>query len=193
MLDVASFNEQIEREERLKRLGMFFLSLCALLFIAAVVYLAVQWGYVGTTRFTAFCVAAAVYLLCKWVVYLLLWRTASLVRPHQETFPRHRTFSSALGCGNVLFGRFHICPSWPSVSYSFLSLFFIPLIPTGCYDLSGTGKSVLSIGTEVHYFSLPIEWRAVEVLYIYAKCWSMATMILLLVVTFFDYVSSLTM
>ena len=47
MLDVASFNEQIEREERLKRLGLFFLSLCALLFIAAVVYLAVQWGYVG--------------------------------------------------------------------------------------------------------------------------------------------------
>ena len=40
MLDVASYNEQIEREERLKRLGMFFLSLCALLFIAAVVYLA---------------------------------------------------------------------------------------------------------------------------------------------------------
>lgn len=40
MLDVASFNEQIEREERLKRLGLFFLSLCALLFIAAVVYLA---------------------------------------------------------------------------------------------------------------------------------------------------------
>lgn len=29
MLDVASFNEQIEREERLKRLGLFFLSLCA--------------------------------------------------------------------------------------------------------------------------------------------------------------------
>lgn len=192
MLDVASYNEQIEREKRLKRLGMYFLSLCALLFIAAVVYLAVQWGYVGTTRFTAFCVAAAIYLLCKWVVYPQLWRTASLVRPHQETFYRHRTFSSALGCGNVLFGRFHMCPSWPSVSYSFLSLFFIPLIPTGCYDLSGTGKSVLSIDTEEHS-SLPIEWRAVEVLYIYAKCWSMATMIILPAVTFFDYVSSLTM
>lgn len=176
----------------MKRLGMFFLSLCALLFIAAVVYLAVQCGYVGTARFTAFCVAAAIYLLCKWVVYPLLWRTASLVRPHQETFYRHRTFSSALGCGNVLLGRFHICPSWPSVSYSFLSLCFIPLIPTGCYDLSGTGKSVLSIDTEEHS-SLPIEWRAVEVLYIYAKCWSMATIIILPVVTFFDYVTSLTM
>ena len=27
MLDVASYNEEIEREERLKRLGMFLLSL----------------------------------------------------------------------------------------------------------------------------------------------------------------------
>ena len=69
MLDVASYNEEIEREKRLKRLGMFFLSLCALLFIAAVVYLAVQCGYVGTARFTAFCVSATVYLLCMWVVY----------------------------------------------------------------------------------------------------------------------------
>ena len=60
---------------------MFFLSLCALLFIAAVVYLAVQCGYVGTACFTAFCVAATVYLLCMWVGYPQLWRTASLVRP----------------------------------------------------------------------------------------------------------------
>ena len=58
MLDVAGYNQQIKREERLKRLGMYFLSLCALLFIALVVYLAVQWGYVGTARFTVFCVAA---------------------------------------------------------------------------------------------------------------------------------------
>lgn len=191
-MQYAGCSKSDKEGEEVEKGGMLFLSLCALLFIAAVVYLAVQWGYVGTARFTAFCVAAAVYLLCKWVVYPQLWRTASLVRPHQEILYRYRKFCSALGCGNVLFGRFHICPSWPSVSYSFLSLFFIPLIPTGCYDLAITGKSVLSIDTEEHS-SLPVEWRAVEVLYIYAKCWSMATMILLPVVTFLDYVSSLTM
>ena len=140
MLNIESYNKQIEREEWIKRFGMRSSTLCAVLFIAAVIYLAVQWGYVGTTRFTAFCAAAAVYLLCKWVVYPLLWRTASLVRPHQETFYRHRTFSSALGCGNVLLGRFHICPSWPSVSYSFLSLCFIPLIPHRVLRPVGDGK-----------------------------------------------------
>ena len=187
MLNIASYNKQIEREEWIKRFGMRSSTLCAVLFIAAVIYLAVQWGYDGTARFTVFCAAAAVYLLCKWVVYPLLWFTASIGRPCKETFHRYRTFSSALGCGNVLFGRFHNCPSWPSISYSFISLFYIPLIPTGCYDLSGTGKSLLPIDTE-QYSSRSIKWRAVELLYIYAKCWSVAVMVLLVAATFFDYV-----
>lgn len=87
--------------------------------------------------------------LVQVVVYPLLRFTASIGRPCKETFSRRRTFSSALGCGNVLFGRFpFFSPSCPSVSYSFISLFYIPLIPTGCYDLSGTGKSLLPIDTE---------------------------------------------
>lgn len=187
MLNIESYNKQIEREEWIKRFGMRSSTLCAVLFIAAVIYLAVQWGYDGTARFTVFCAAAAVYLLCKWVVYPLLWFTASGWRPCKETFHRHRTFSSALGCGNVLFGRFHNSPSWPSISYSFISLFYIPLIPTGCYDLSGTGKSLLPIDSE-QYSSLSTKWRAVELLYIYAKCWSVALMVLLVAATFFDYV-----
>ena len=156
MLNIASYNKQIEREEWIKRFGMRLSTLCAVLFIAAVIYLAVQWGYDGTARFTVFCAAAAVYLLCKWVVYPLLRFTASIVRPCKETFHRHRTFSSALGCGNVLFGRFFhfFSPSCPSVSYS----------------------------------SQSIKWRAVELLYIYAKCWSVAVMVLLVAATFFDYV-----
>ena len=190
MLNIESYNKQIEWEEWIKRFGMRLSTLCAVLFIAAVIYLAVQWGYDGTARFTVFCAAAAVYLLCKWVVYPLLWFTASIVRPCKETFHRYRTFSSALGCGNVLFGRFHSCPSWPSISYSFISLFYIPLIPTGCYDLSGTGKSLLPIDTE-QYSSQSIKWRAVELLYIYAKCWSVAVMVLLVAPTFFDYVEFL--
>ena len=67
MLNMASYNKQIEREEWIKRFGMRSSTLCAVLFIAAVMYLAVQWGYDGTARFTVFCAAAAVYLLCKWV------------------------------------------------------------------------------------------------------------------------------
>lgn len=191
MLNIASYNKQIEREEWIKRFGMRLSTLCAVLFIAAVMYLAVQWGYDGTARFTVFCAAAAVYLLCKWVVYPLLRFTASIGRPCKETFHRCRTFSSALGCGNVLFGRFpFFSPSCPSVSYSFISLFYIPLIPTGCYDLSGTGKSLLPIDTE-QYSSQSIKWRAVELLYIYAKCWSAALMVLLVAATFFDYVEFL--
>ena len=47
MLNIASYNEQIEREEWIKRFGMRSSTLCAVLFIAAVMYLAVQWGYDG--------------------------------------------------------------------------------------------------------------------------------------------------
>lgn len=45
MLNIASYNKQIEREERIKRFGMRSLTLCAVLFIAAAVYLAVQWEF----------------------------------------------------------------------------------------------------------------------------------------------------
>ncbi|MDO5460153.1 MAG: hypothetical protein Q4F44_00750 [Bacteroidales bacterium] len=45
MLNISGYNEQIEREEWIKRFGMRSSTLCAVLFIAAVMYLAVQWGY----------------------------------------------------------------------------------------------------------------------------------------------------
>ena len=94
---------------------------------------------VGTACFTAFCVAATVYLLCMWVVYPQLWRTAPLVRHNQETFHRRRTFSSALGCGNVLFGRFHVCPSWLTVN---------ALLPDGMPSLSISQQAWSSVQTQ---------------------------------------------
>ena len=45
MLNIAGYNEQIEREEWIKRFGMRSSTLCAVLFIAAVMYLAVQWEF----------------------------------------------------------------------------------------------------------------------------------------------------
>ena len=108
--------------------------------ISAVVVLAILWGYVGTTIFTVFCVAAAVFLLCKYVVYPQMWRMVDYFRPSKDITADYHTFISAFGCGNVLLGRFHDSPSWPDISYSFFSLFYIPLIPTGCYSIARSGK-----------------------------------------------------
>jgi hypothetical protein len=87
------------------------------------------------------------------------------------------TFTSAFGCGNVLFGRFNRAPDWPSVSYSFLAIMYIPLIPTGCYDINGSGKNRLDLIGEAEYSTNKYEWSFLEVLYIYVKCWSVAVMV----------------
>lgn len=53
-------------------------------------------------------------------------------------------------------------------------------------------KSLLPIDYDTEqYSSLSIKWRAEELLYIYAKCWSVEVMVLLVVVTFLDYVAFL--
>ena len=70
--------------------------------IVAVIIFGVQNGYRGTTHFTMFCWAAAVYYFSKYIFRpkLKLW-----VYRIKEYFTRS-TFQSVIGTGEVLYGNF---------------------------------------------------------------------------------------
>ena len=69
--------------------------------IAAVIILGVQNGYHGTTHFTVFCWAAAVYFLSKYI-----FRPKSKLWVHRIKEQTRTTFQSVIGTGEVLYGHF---------------------------------------------------------------------------------------
>ena len=176
------FFERIEKERRWKRFWGRVTGVCNILLIAAVIFVAIKAGYLGSANFYLFCAAAAVFVTCKYIIYPL-WDTVDFSRGRKDikylldNMHFRNTFTSAFGCGNVLFGRFYRAPDWPSVSYSFLAIMYIPLIPTGCYDINGSGKSRLDLIGEAEYSTNKYEWILLEVFYIYVKCWSVAVMV----------------
>ena len=70
--------------------------------IAAVIILGVQNGYHGTTHFTVFCWAAAVYFFSK---YIFRPKSKHWVYRIKEYCTR-TTFQSVFGTGEVLYGHF---------------------------------------------------------------------------------------
>ena len=147
--------------------------------IVAVIILGVQNGYRGTTHFAVFCWAAAVYFFSKHVYYPLFTNRKRHDLSEYKKFFAFEHFTSFLGNGNVLYGRFDGC------CYSFLSIMYIPLIPTGRYhflenrkmiqiDSSSTKKG--GDGTYHCWKFKKFDWA--EVLYIYLKNWSFAVMVI---------------
>ena len=146
--------------------------------IVAVIILGVQNGYRGSTHFTVFCWAAAVYFFSKYVYYPLFTNRKYHPMTAYKKFFAFEHFTSLFGNGNVLFGRFD------GSCYSFLSIMYIPLIPTGRYCFLENRKMIqidsLSTkkGGDISYHCWKFkkfDWA--EILYIYLKNWSFAMMV----------------
>ena len=154
--------------------------------IAATIILGVQNGYKGSTHFAVFCWAAGVFFFSKYVYYPLFTNRKHHPMTAYKKFFAFEHFTSFLGNGNVLYGRFgNNIDLQRSTSYSFLSIMYIPLIPTGRYhfldnrkmiqiDSSSTKKD--GDGTYHCWKFKKFDWA--EVLYIYLKNWSFAVMVI---------------
>ena len=166
--------------------------------IAAGIILGVKNGYQGSTHFAVFCWAAVVYFFSKYIYYPLFTNKKLHNFSEYKKFGIHfESFTSLFGNGNVLFGRFgdkFDLPHNRTISYSFLSIMYIPLIPTGRYRFLENSKMIqidsLSTkkGGDISYNCWKFkrfDW--VEVLYIYLKNWSFAVM----VITVLDVIISL--
>lgn len=145
--------------------------------IAAVIILGVQNGYHGTTHFTVFCWAAAVYFFSKYI-----FRPKSKLWVHRIKEHTRATFQSVIGTGEVLYGHFgDLVGGRGAISYCFLSICYIPLIPIGCYGFSGTGRKMIQFTGEKitgngSYSTFTLAWNWKEILQIYLKNWSFAVM-----------------
>ena len=147
--------------------------------IATVIILGVKNGYCGSTHFAVFCWAAGIYFFSKHVYYPLFTNKKHHSMSEYKKFFAFEHFTSLFGNGNVLFGRFDGC------CYSFLSIMYIPLIPTGRYCFLENRKMIqidsLSTkkGGDISYHCWKFkkfDWA--EVLYIYLKNWSFAVMVI---------------
>ena len=147
--------------------------------IATVIILGVKNGYCGSTHFAVFCWAAGIYFFSKHVYYPLFTNKKHHSMSEYKKFFAFEHFTSLFGNGNVLFGRFDGC------CYSFLSIMYKPLIPTGRYHFLDNRKMIqidsLSTkkGGDISYHCWnfkKFDWA--EVLYIYLKNWSFAVMVI---------------
>ena len=147
--------------------------------IATVIILGVKNCYQGSTHFAVFCWAAGIYFFSKYIYYPLFTNKKHHSMSEYKKFFAFEHFTSFLGNGNVLFGRFD------GSSYSFLSIMYIPLIPTGRYCFLENRKMIQidSLSTkkdgDISYHCWKFkkfDWA--EVLYIYLKNWSFAVMVI---------------
>ena len=160
--------------------------------IAAVIILGVQNGYRGTTHFTVFCWAAAVYFFSKYIFKPKSRHWTSRIK----NYYKRAAFQSAFGTGEVLFGNFgDLVGGRGPISYCFLSICYIPLIPIGCYGFSGTGRKMIQFTGEKitgdgSYRTFTLAWNWKEILQIYLKNWSFAVMVITVINTImWDYVN----
>ena len=156
--------------------------------IATVIILGVKNGYQGSTHFAVFCWAAGIYFFSKYIYYPLFTNRKYHPMSEYKQFFAFEHFTSFLGNGNVLYGRFGSkFDLRRNNSYSFLSIMYIPLIPTGRYCFFENRKMIQidSLSTKkdgaisYHCWKFKkFDWA--EVLYIYLKNWSFAIMVITL-------------
>ena len=147
--------------------------------ITATIILGVQNGYHSTTHFAVFCGAAVVYFFSKYVYYPLFTNRKHHSMSEYKKLYAFESFTSFLGNGNVLYGRFD------NSCYSFLSIMYIPLLPTGRYHFLDNRKMIQidSLSTKkgmqgCYHCCVFKRFDWAEVLYIYLKNWSFAVMVI---------------
>lgn len=157
--------------------------------IAASIILGIRLGYKGSTAFAVFCFAAAVYFFSKYIFKPKSRHWTSRIKNYKRA-----AFQSAFGTGEVLFGNFgDLLGRRGPISYCFLSICYIPLIPIGCYSFAGTGRKMIQIIGDVdgaYNILTTLRWDWKEILYIYMKNWSFAVMVITVINTImWDYVN----
>lgn len=160
--------------------------------IVATIILGIKLGYKGSTSFTVFSIAAAVYFFSK---YIFKPKSKHWVYRIKKYFQR-TVFNGVLGTGEVLYGGFgDLAGGRGHISYCFWSICYIPLIPVGCYSISGTGRKMIQIisdnitGDGAYGFTT-LRWDWKEIIYIYMKNWSFAVMVITVINTImWDYVN----
>ena len=160
--------------------------------IAASIILGIRLGYKGSTAFAVFCIAAAVYFFSKYIFKPKSRHWTSRIK----NYYKRAVFQSAFGTGEVLFGNFgDQVGGRGHISYGFLSICYIPLIPIGCYSFFGTGRKMIQfVGDKITgdgaYSFTTLRWDWKEILYIYMKNWSFAVMVITVINTImWDYVN----
>ena len=159
--------------------------------IAASIILGIRLGYKGSTAFAVFCIAAAVYFLSKYIFKPKSRHWTSRIKNCKRA-----ALQSAFGTGEVLFGNFgDLLGRRGHISYCFLRICYIPLIPIGCYSFAGTGRKMIQFTSEritgdSSYITLTLAWNWKEILQIYLKNWSFAVMVITVINTImWDYVN----
>ena len=135
--------------------------------IVAFIWFGVSHGYWNTIQMRVFCIAAVVYFLSKYLYYPLV---KDIMWTELKKGGGQETFVSFLGCFEVLYGRFN-----GDGCYCFFSLFYIPLVPLGRYQLYANRRMIQLGDAKYYYHTFKFCWR--EILYVYLKNWSFAAMV----------------
>ena len=168
--------------------------------IVASIILGLYLDYWGSTAYTLFCISAVVYFFSKYYYYPHVANDRSNTNQHErKTFLASTNFTSFLGNGEVLYGRFgDLFGEGGKISYCFISLCYIPLIPIGCYHFYGNRKMIQITSDKIlkdskerdAYWLDRTTWNWKEILYIYLKNWSFAVMVITVINTImWDYVN----
>lgn len=181
-----------KRTEQLRSIWDVTTNIIGYSLIAASIIVGVNLDYVGRTAFTVFCIAAAVYFFSKYIFKPKSRHWTFRIK----NYCKRAAFESAFGAGEVLYGNFgDLLGRRGHISYCFLSICYIPLIPVGCYSFAGKGRKMIQItGDKITgegaYNLNTLRWDWKEILYIYMKNWSFAVMVITVINTImWDYVN----
>ena len=158
---------ELEYEELLQTIWSVTNNFIGYSMIVAFIWFGVSHGYWNTIQMRVFCIAAVVYFLSKYLYYPFV---KDIMWTELKEGGGQETFVSFLGCFEVLYGRFN-----GDGCYSFFSLFYIPLVPLGRYQLYANRRMIQLGDAKYYYHTFKFCWR--EILYVYLKNWSFAAMV----------------
>ena len=188
---IKDYIAKAEKTDNLQEIWDVTTNIIGYSLIAASIIAGVYLGYLGSTAFTVFCVAAVIYFFSKYYYFPYVANDRLNQIKHNMKFSLDsKNFESFLGNGEVLYGNFgDILNRRGNISYCFLSICYIPLIPIGCYKFITNRKMVQITSSPIlrdskerdAYWVHTINWTWREILCIYMKNWSFAVMVIIVV------------
>ena len=191
MENINDIDKEINKDRLVKKIKALWVitnNIIGYSLIAAIIVFGVLKGYSGTTHFAVFCWAAAVYFFSKYVYLPLFTNKKEIYLSAYKRMMAREYFTSVYGNGSVLYGRFgdkNDLSNQRSNCYSFLSIMYIPFIPTGRYKFLDNRKMIQIDssctdwdGDGTYHCWVFKKFDLAEILYIYLKNWSFAVMVI---------------
>ncbi len=185
------FSRKAERAEKIQEIWDVTTNIIGYSLIVISIIAGVYFDYLGSTPFTVFCIAAAIYFFSKYYYFPYVANDRVNQIKHKWThYCASMNFTSFLGNGEVLYGNFgDILNRRGNTSYCFLSICYIPLIPIGCYRFYQNRKMIQITSDKISddnnardvYWGDRLSWNWREILYIYMKNWSFAVMVFIVI------------